>query len=86
MSGGAPGTGAGEAFAFPAPGVEGRLGLDPGARGMGFSATTVSSMPVGAPTLRSTESFWWRYFASASNLKMEWENETHSTYNRVEMK
>lgn len=41
-------------------------GLPP--RPMIFSATKVSSIPVGAPTFLRTDSFSWRCLASASNL------------------
>jgi hypothetical protein len=38
-------------------------------RGSCFSATTVSSIPVGAPTFFKAASFWCKYLASASNLR-----------------
>ena len=38
-------------------------------RGSCFSLTTVSSIPVGAPTFFRAESFWCKYLASASNLR-----------------
>ena len=52
-------------------GVWGTVGLGPGGGrdpGNSFSATTVSSMAVGALTFRSPENCLFRYFASSSNL------------------
>jgi hypothetical protein len=48
-------------------------------RGSCFSVTTVSSIPVGAPTFFKAASFWCKYLASASNLrKAQDSNKKHS--------
>jgi hypothetical protein len=41
-----------------------------GFRATRFSDTTVSSIELGVPTFFSTENFWCKYFASASNLEI----------------
>lgn len=68
------GFGVGEGWEFELVFAVPKLG-----RAMGFSVTTVSSIPVGAPTFFSAVSFECKYFASASNLSSHYQNQCSMT-------